>query len=91
MAACNQFDLLKLGSDYPVYKEVTGYYLGVPRLFENENGYTFGSKIDSSIYFCDKMDPNLKKEFHLVADISREVLIVKGNIEKLRVKKQKKW
>ena len=83
MAACNQFDLLKLGSDSPVYKEVTGYYLGVPRLFENEKGYTFGSKIDSSIYFYDKMEPNLKKEFHLAADINREVLIGKGKIERI--------
>ena len=41
MSACNQFDLLRLGSDSPVYKSVKGYYNNGLEILENESDEWF--------------------------------------------------
>ena len=60
MAACNQFDLLRLGSDSPVYKSVKGYYNNGLEILENESDEWFSYNKKTGTYFCGQSLQNLK-------------------------------
>lgn len=84
MAVCNQFDLLRLGSDTPVYKEVAGYYSNGLQIIENEQDEWFSYDKKRSVYFCDEASKSVKEVFSMA--VSRrlpDVSIDKGRIESI--------
>lgn len=85
MAACNQFDLLKLGSDTPIYKEVTGYYSNGLQVLEDESGKCFIPDKKTTLYCCEDMNQSFKELFNIaVARKLPNVSIDKGRIESIR-------
>ncbi len=84
MAACNQFDLLRLSSDTPIYKDVIGYYSNGLQIIENEQNKWFSYDKKQSAYFCDESSQRVKELFSTA--INRripDVSIDKGSIESI--------
>lgn len=84
MAACNQFDLLRLSSDTPIYKDVIGYYSNGLQIIENEQNKWFSYDKKRSVYFCDESSQSVKELFSMAINrrIS-DVSIDKGSIESI--------
>ena len=85
MAACNQFDLLRLGSDNPIYKEVTGYYSNGLQILEDEKGKCFLPNKKTAVYCCEDMNQSVKELFNIA--VSRrlpDISVDKGKIESIR-------
>lgn len=84
MAACNQFDLLRLSNDHPIYKEVIGYYSNGLQIIENDNKEWFSYDKKSSTYFCDQFSPSVKELYSMAVNKKiPEVSIDKGRIESI--------
>lgn len=84
MAACNQFDLLKLGSDSPIYKEVIGYYNSGLEIIENDSGKWFSYNMKTGTYFCHDSNQQVKDLFKLAESRNaHDVFVKKGNIESI--------
>lgn len=84
MAACNQFDLLRLSSDNPIYKEVIGYYSNGLQIIENNKNEWFSYNKKTSSYFCDQFSPSVKELFSMAVNKKiPEVSIDKGRIESI--------
>lgn len=82
MAACNQFDLLKLGSDTPIYKDVVGYYSNGLDIIENSEDKWFSYNNKEGIYFCDNSSRRVKNLFKQATDRKiPNVSVDKGKIE----------
>ena len=85
MAACNQFDLLKLGSNTPLYKDVVGYYSNGLKILENDQDKWFTYDSRTSRYFCECSDNKIKELFKVVSE--RDVFdtfVKKGKIESIK-------
>lgn len=84
MAACNQFDLLRLSSDNPIYKEVIGYYSNGLQIIENNKNEWFSYNKKTSSYFCDQSSQSVKELFSMAVNKKiPEVSIDKGRIESI--------
>lgn len=84
MAACNQFDLLRLSNDHPIYKEVTGYYSNGLQIIENEKNEWFSYDKKQSVYFCDQSNQNVKELFSVAVNRKLpDISIDKGKIESI--------
>lgn len=84
MAACNQFDLLKLGSDSPKYKEVIGYYNNGLELLENERDEWFSYNKKTGTYFCGESVQSLKDLYKVASERNAfEVFVKSGRIESI--------
>lgn len=84
MAACNQFDLLRLGSDKPVYKDVTGYYSNGLQIIENNLNEWFLYDKKNSVYFCGESSQNVKELFSMAVNRRiPDVSIDNGRIESI--------
>lgn len=84
MAACNQFDLLRLGNDNPAYKEVIGYYFNGLQIIENEQKEWFSYDKKRSIYFCEEGSQSVKELFSIAVNRKiPDVFIDKGRIESI--------
>lgn len=84
MAACNQFDLLRLSSDNPIYKEVIGYYSNGLQIIENNKNEWFSYNIKTSSYFCDQSSQSVKELFSMAVNKKiPDVSVNKGRIESI--------
>lgn len=84
MAACNQFDLLKLGSDSPIYKDVKGYYNSGLEIIENEKDEWFSYNKKNGTYFCGESLQELKDLFKVASERNAfEVFVKNGKIESI--------
>ena len=84
MAACNQFDLLRLGSDSPVYKSVKGYYNNGLEILENESDEWFSYNKKTGTYFCGKSKQNLKDLYKIASERNAfDVFVKNGQIESI--------
>lgn len=84
MAACNQFDLLKLCTDSPVYKNVIGYYSNGLQILENDENKWFSYDKKKGTYFCENCDKNIKRLFDFAIERKvRDVSVTKGKIESI--------
>ena len=84
MAACNQFDLLRLSSDNPIYKEVIGYYSNGLQIIENNKNEWFSYNKKTSSYFCDQSSQSVKELFSMAVNKKiPDVSVNKGRIESI--------
>ena len=84
MAACNQFDLLRLGSDSPVYKSVKGYYNNGLEILENESDEWFSYNKKTGTYFCGQSLQNLKDLYKIASERNAfDVFVKNGQIESI--------
>lgn len=84
MAACNQFDLLKLGSDSPIYKNVVGYYNGGLEIIENDSNKWFSYNKKTGMYSCFESSEQVKDLFKLAESRNaHEVFVKKGEIDSI--------
>ena len=61
MTACDCYDLMRLTTDSPIYKNVIGYYMNGLKIFENEKGEWFSYNSNKGEYICDKIEQNKLK------------------------------
>lgn len=84
MAACNQFDLLKLGSNNPMYKEVKGYYYNGLEIIENNLDKWFLYNKKNGTYFCSESNKQIKELYDIAAKKNPfDVFVKQGRIESI--------
>ena len=84
MAACNQFDLLRLTTSNPEYKDVVGYYSNGLQILENDQNKWFSYDKRTGKYFCDDAKEDVRKLFKTIVDNNLgDVSVNKGEIQSI--------
>lgn len=83
MAACNQFDLLRLGSDSPIYKEVKGYYSNGLEIIENSEDRWLLYNKKTNTYFCGDSNHQIKELYANASKRNFDISINNGRIESI--------